>query len=66
MLLCAACVCVCTCMECAISFYLYLWEKDTEIAGAGVGGWEFSLPTVNANVLNKDSELISKCVHLCF
>ena len=53
-------------MECAISFYLYLWEKDTEIAGAGVGGWEFSLPTVNANVLNKDSELISKCVHLCF
>lgn len=53
-------------MECAISFYLYLWEKNTEIEGAGVGGWELSLPTVHADVSSKDSELISKCAHLCF
>lgn len=52
------CMCVCLLSSSIFIYARKTVEKQYRNSKSGLGGWEFSPLTVNANVLNKDSELI--------
>lgn len=63
--MCVCAVCVCAYLSVLLSSSIFIYGKKSRNTESGVLGWEFSPLTVNAKVLNKDSELIlNMCIYV--